>query len=97
MSRTVIGAVIVGAIALGATAAYAAAAPAQNQQTQAQTPKGWNWTPGKNGARVERPSNVTTNPDGSTREVVPAGNCVTIKEKPAPGEYRLSSQCNKPK
>jgi uncharacterized membrane protein len=96
MSRTVIGALIVGAIALGATAAYAAAAPAQ-QQTQ-QTPKGWNWTPGKNGARVERPSNATTNADGSTREVVPAGNCVTIKEKPAPGEYRqFNGNCNKPK
>lgn len=95
MSRTVIGALIIGAIALGATAGYAVAAPGQNQQNQ-QTPRGWNWTPGKNNSRVERPSNVTTNPDGSTREVIPAGNCVTIKEKSATGEYRQSTECKKP-
>jgi hypothetical protein len=79
---------IVGAAALGATAAYAAA-PAQQQ-----TPKTWSWTKGKDGKRVERPSEVTTNPDGSTREVIRNGKCTTIKERSATGEYRETRQCD---
>jgi hypothetical protein len=78
---------IVGAAALGATAAYAAA-PAQQQ-----TPKTWSWTKGKDGKRVERPSEVTKNPDGSTREVIRNGKCTTIKERSASGEYRETRQC----
>jgi hypothetical protein len=92
MKKTAKIALAVGAIALGATAAYAAAAPAQNQQ---QTPKNWSWTPGKDPKqRVERPAEVTTNPDGSTREVITKGRCVTVKEKLADGTLKTSSQCN---
>ncbi|HEY7006014.1 MAG TPA: hypothetical protein VH392_05965 [Sphingomicrobium sp.] len=91
MKRTVRTVLIVGAIAFGATAAYAAA-PAQNPQQQ--TPKGWSWTQGKGGKRVERPSEVTTNPDGSTREVVRNGKCTTVKERTANGEYRETRQCD---
>jgi hypothetical protein len=79
---------IVGAAALGATAAYAAAPPQQ------QTPKTWSWTKGKDGKRVERPSEVTKNPDGSTREVIRNGKCTTIKERSATGEYRETRQCD---
>ena len=57
MKKTAKIVLIVGAAALGATAAYAAA-PAQQQ-----TPKTWSWTKGKDGKRVERPSEVTQNPD----------------------------------
>lgn len=90
MNKTAKIALAVGAIALGATAAYAAA-PAPQQQ---QTPKGWSWTPGKGGKRVERPSEVTKNADGSTREVIRNGRCVTVKERTASGEYRESRQCD---
>jgi hypothetical protein len=90
MNKTVKIVLIAGAVALGATTAYAAAPP----QPQQQTPKGWSWTPGKGGKRTERPSEVTTNADGSTREVIKNGKCVTIKERSASGEYRESRQCN---
>jgi uncharacterized membrane protein len=95
MNRTATMALIVGAIALGATAAYAAAAP-QAQQAQAaqaqQIPKGWSYQI-ENGQRVAK-GNRVTNPDGSWREEVRQGNCVTIKEKSAAGEYKETRQCN---
>ena len=93
MKKSVIKLLVVGAVALGATAAYAAAAPAQNQnQPSAQTPKGWSYDI-KNGQRVPKGSRVT-NPDGSWREEVKQGNCVTVKEKSATGEYKETRQCN---
>jgi hypothetical protein len=88
MKKTAKIVLIAGAAALGATAAYAAAPAPQ------QTPKTWSWTKGKDGKRVERPSEVTTNPDGSTREVIRNGKCTTIKEKSATGEYRETRQCD---
>ena len=89
MKRTAIRALLVGAIvALGATAAYAAAAPRQDQRT----PKGWSYEI-KDGKRVPK-GNRVTNADGSWREEVKQGNCVTIKEKSASGEYKETRQCN---
>ena len=35
-----------------------------------------------------------TKPDGSWREEVRQGNCVTIKEKSAAGEYKETRQCD---
>lgn len=96
MKKTAIAALIVGAVALGATAAYAAAAPQQGQQTEqaqtAKTPKGWSYDI-KNGQRVPK-GNRVTNPDGSWHEEVKQGNCVTVKEMSASGEYKESRQCN---
>src|SRR6476469_2828863 len=43
-----------------------------------QTPKGWNYE-------------IT---DGSWREEVRQGNCVTVKERSASGEYKETRQCN---
>ena len=80
---------IIGAVAFGATAAYAAAPQAQAPQ---QTPKGWSYDL-KNGQRVPK-GNRVTNPDGSWREEVRQGNCVTVKERSASGEYRETRQCN---
>jgi uncharacterized membrane protein len=91
MRKAAVRALIVGVIALGATAAYAASAPAQAQDQQSQTPKGWNYDI-KNGQRVPKGDRVT-NPDGSWREEVRQGNCVTVKEKSASGEYKESRQC----
>ena len=38
--------------------------------------------------------NRVTNPDGSWREEQRQGNCVTIKERSATGEYKETRQCN---
>jgi hypothetical protein len=92
MKKTAIAALIVGAIALGATAAYAAA-PQQGQQV-GQTPKGWSYDV-QNGQRVAK-SNRMTNADGSWREESRQGNCTTVKEKTAAGEYKESRQCGNP-
>ena len=89
MSKTAKKALIVGVIALAATAGYATAAAAQNQQT----PRGWNYDI-KDGKRVPKGGNRVTNPDGSWREEVRQGNCVTIKERAASGEYKETRQCN---
>jgi len=88
MNRTAKGALLVGAIALAATAAYATTAPGQSQQT----PKGWSYNI-KNGKRVPKGDRVTNN-DGSWRETVRQGNCVTIKERSANGEYKETRQCD---
>jgi hypothetical protein len=82
---------LIGAIALVAIASYAAAQPAQRQPVQ-QTPKGWSYNL-DNGQRVPK-GNRVTNPDGSWREEVRQGNCVTIKEKSAAGEYKEARQCD---
>ncbi|WP_155263221.1 hypothetical protein [Sphingomonas segetis] len=88
MKKTAMRALLVGAFAFGATAAYAAAPPAQD----AKTPKGWSYEI-KDGKRVPKGDRVT-NPDGSWREEIKQGNCVTIKEKSAAGEYKETRQCN---
>ena len=88
MSRTARNALIFGVIALAATAGYATAAAAQQQ-----TPKGWNYEI-KDGKRVPKAGNRVTNPDGSWREEVRQGNCVTVKERTAAGEYKETRQCN---
>ena len=81
---------LLGGVAIVA-AGFAAAAYAQAQPKQ--TPKGWNYTLDKNGQRVPKGSRVT-NPDGSWREEVRQGNCMTVKEKSATGEYKETRQCN---
>jgi hypothetical protein len=80
-------------LALGGAAfvaASAAASPvmAQNQQT----PKNFSYEI-KDGKRVPK-GNRVVNADGSWRETVRQGNCVTIKEKSAAGEYKETRQCN---
>lgn len=88
MKKAAMCALVVGAIAFAATAAYAAA-PAQDAQ---QTPKTWSYEV-KNGERVPK-SNRVTNPDGSWREELKQGNCVTVKQKSAAGEYKETRECN---
>ena len=81
-------ALMIGAVAFVAAAGFATVAFAQDQQT----PKGWNYEI-KDGRRVPK-GNRVTNPDGSWREEVKQGNCVTIKERSAAGEYKETRQCN---
>ena len=89
MSKTAKRALFVGAVALVATAGFATVAAAQDQQT----PKGWSYEI-KDGKRVPKAGNRVTNPDGSWREEIRQGNCVTIKEMSKNGEYKETRQCN---
>jgi hypothetical protein len=81
-------ALVLGGVALFAAAGYTTVAFAQAQQT----PKGWNYEI-KDGKRVPKTDRVTK-ADGSWREEVRQGNCVTVKEKSAAGEYKETRQCN---
>ena len=85
---------VLGGVALVAAAGYAtmAAAQSQGQGQDRATPKGWSYEI-KDGKRVPK-GNRVTHADGSWREEVRQGNCVTIKEKSAAGEYKETRQCN---
>lgn len=80
-----------GALALAATAASAAYAQVATAGDQA-TPKGFNWEI-KDGKRVPK-GQKQVNADGSWREEIRQGKCVTIKEKSAAGEYKESRKCD---
>ena len=79
---------IVSGVALAAGAASAAFAQSAPDQA---TPKGWNYEI-KDGKRVPKGDRVT-NADGSWREEIRKGSCVTIKEKSASGEIKTTSRC----
>ncbi len=68
-------------------------AGAANAQATAQkmTPKNWAWEI-KDGKRVPK-TNRLTNPDGSWKEEVRHGSCVTVREKTASGEYKETRHC----
>ena len=83
---------MVGAVALGVAAGYASAAAAQATQSAQSTPKGWNYEI-KDGKRVPK-SNRVTNADGSWREETRQGNCVTVKERSAAGEIKVTRSCD---
>ena len=80
---------VLGGVALIAAAGFATLAAAQSQQT----PKGWNYEI-RDGKRVPKAGDRVNNPDGSWREEVRQGNCVTIKEMSKNGEYKETRQCN---
>lgn len=80
-----------GALALAATAASAAYAQVATAGDQA-TPKGFNWEI-KDGKRVPK-GQRQVNADGSWREEIRQGKCVTIKEKSAAGEYKETRKCD---
>ncbi len=74
-----------GMIAVAATLGYAVAAAAQS------VPKNWSYEI-KDGKRVPKGQRVS-NADGSWREEVRQGKCITIKEKTATGEYKETRRC----
>jgi hypothetical protein len=86
--RRVTKLLVLGSIAAVAAGGCASVALAQNQST----PKGWSYEI-KDGKRVPK-GNRITNPDGSWREEVKQGNCVTVKEMSKSGEYKETRQCN---
>ena len=79
---------VLGGVAFVAAAGFVTVAAAQNQAT----PKGWSYEI-KDGKRVPK-GNRVTNADGSWREEVRQGNCVTIKEMSKAGEYKETRQCD---
>jgi hypothetical protein len=91
MIRLARNGLLLGGAALVAAAGWTIPAAAQNQNQQ--TPKNWSYEI-KDGKRVPKAGNRVTNPDGSWREEVKQGNCVTVKERSATGEYKETRQCN---
>ena len=77
---------LLGGIAIAAALGYAGAAAAQS------LPKNWSYEI-KDGKRVPKGQRVT-NPDGSWREEVRQGKCITIKEKSPAGEYKETRRCD---
>ena len=78
---------VIGGVAVAAAAVPASAAPGDNQPT----PRSWSYEI-KDGKRVPK-GNRVTNKDGSWREEIRQGNCVTVKEMTAAGEYKETRQC----
>ena len=87
--KIVLGAGVVALAATAASAAYAQATGSGNDQA---TPSSFNWEI-KDGKRVPKGSRVT-NADGSWREEIRQGKCVTVKEKSAVGEYKEARKCD---
>jgi hypothetical protein len=79
-------AVVVAALAFGAFPASA-----QKSGAEAKTPSNWSYEI-RNGRRVPRATRVTQ-ADGSWREEVRDGACVTVRTMSAAGEYRESREC----
>ncbi|GAA4711659.1 hypothetical protein H9L13_02615 [Sphingomonas lutea] len=81
---------VLNGAALMASAGLSTTAAAQDQST----PRGWNYEI-RDGKRVPKSTgNRVTNADGSWREEVRQGKCITIKERSAAGEYKETRQCN---
>ena len=72
-------------IATAATAAYA-------QASGGSTPSSWNYEI-KDGKRVPKAERKIA-ADGSWREEIKRGACVTVKEKTPSGEYKESRRCD---
>lgn len=76
-----------------AGAAFAAVQPSAGDQAKQQqvqhTPFSYDVV---NGQRVPK-GNRVTNSDGSWRETIRQGNCTTVKEKSAAGEYKETRSC----
>ena len=91
ISRTAISstAAVLGGIALVAAIGYAGVAAAQAGQS---TPKNWSYEI-KDGKRVPKAQRVTA-ADGSWREEIRQGKCITIKEKTSTGEYKETRRCD---
>jgi hypothetical protein len=89
MTRTVKIVLMVAGVTLAATAATAAYAQSGPNQS---TPRGFNWEI-KDGKRVPK-GQRQTNADGSWREEIRQGKCVTVKEKSASGEYKETCRCD---
>lgn len=89
---TVIQSKWVMGVVLAALVAGPAGAIVQSNASAPATPKGWNYEL-RDGKRVPKGSRVTS-VDGSWREEVRVGQCVTVKEKTAAGDYSETRKCD---
>ena len=80
--------ILMAAAACVAASAFGSVAVAQSRPT----PPSWGYEI-RDGKRVPK-TNRVTKPDGSWREEVRQGKCVTVKERSASGEYKETRQCN---
>lgn len=90
MSRLMKIVLTTAGVAIAATAASSAIA--QSTPTTQATPKNWNYEI-VDGKRVPK-GDRKVNADGSWREEIRQGSCVTIKEKSAAGEYKETRKCD---
>ncbi|HEV2595591.1 MAG TPA: hypothetical protein VGU01_10370 [Sphingomicrobium sp.] len=90
MKRTPIRALVIAGCVSAATIGLAAGAQVP---APPQTPRNWSYEVDKSGNRIAR-VNRLVKADGSWREEVRQGNCMTIKERSATGEYKETRQCN---
>jgi hypothetical protein len=90
LAMAAVGIALVAAVGLPLTA-RAQQGPDKQAATQA-TPKGWSYDI-VNGKRVPK-GNRTVNADGSSRDEVRVGNCVTIKERSASGDFKETRRCD---
>ena len=90
MARISKTAIVLGGFVLVVGVGYASAAAAQ--ATSQPTPKNWNYEI-KDGKRVPKGQRVN-NADGSWREEVRQGSCITVKEKTSSGEYKETRRCD---
>jgi Spy/CpxP family protein refolding chaperone len=86
--RTAKKMLVLGAAAFIAAAGGASAAAAQDQKT----PRNFSYEI-KDGKRVPKGNRVVAK-DGSWREEIRQGKCVTIKQMSAAGEYTETRQCD---
>jgi hypothetical protein len=82
----------IAAVASAGLAGVAVAQAGKSASTDQSTPRNWNYEI-RDGKRVPK-GNRVVNADGSWREEVRQGSCVTIKEKTAAGEYKESRRCD---
>lgn len=68
-----------------------APAAAEKPKPESKTPDGWSYEI-RDGKRVPK-GKRQVNADGSWREVVRRGSCVTVREKTSSGEYRETREC----
>ena len=81
-------------LTIAAAVAFGGAAPAMADQAPksgAKTPAGWAYDI-KDGKRVPK-GKRQVNADGSWREEIRQGDCITVKEKTSSGEYRETRHC----
>ena len=84
-----VGGIAVAALAAGAAVAQASGGSgAGNSQD---TPFNYEIRDGK---RVPKPTSKVTNPDGSWREEIRQGSCVTIKEGTPDGAVKTTRKCD---
>ena len=89
-AMAIAGVALVAAVGLP-MAARAAQASGKTATAQS-TPKSWNYEIG-DGKRVPKGKRTVT-ADGSSREEVRVGSCVTLKEKSGDGVYKETRRCD---